>query len=546
MTSKEPQSPTPNTSQPSSLSDGTAQVHKRRPRYPGKNPRKFEHRYKERRPDAYPETIEKVMASGKTPAGMHRPVMLKEVLEILRPVAGEIGVDCTLGYGGHTTELWKAIQPGGVLIALDADPLELPRTQARLQTQLEPGDSLRCRHSNFAGLPRVLSEWPGLEVDFVLADLGVSSMQLDDPARGFSYKQAGPLDLRMNPGKGQSAAALLQKIRRADLEQLLTDNADEPRAALLADALTRNRDRFRLTTTEALALAIQRALRAPPLRLGEDEIKSSQQRVFQALRIAVNDEFSALESLLRQLPACLKPGGRVAILTFHSGEDRRVKRALEEGWSRGVYSAVSTEVMRPTADERHDNPRSSCAKLRWAIRSGRDTPIPNSTATIQDAPDQPWVEFRDSGIHGQGAFARIPIPTGTKIIEYIGERIDKDESLRRCQQDNQYIFTLDDASDLDGNVSWNPARLMNHSCDPNCESINEALQIWVVATRDIAPGEEVTFNYGFDLESYLEYPCRCGAVNCVGFIVAEEYYEQVRKQRSLGAQTQEPEAGSDH
>ncbi|MBI3869080.1 MAG: 16S rRNA (cytosine(1402)-N(4))-methyltransferase RsmH [Verrucomicrobia bacterium] len=536
MTSPDADSEIPPQAPTSGSPGGVEQPRKRRPRYPGKNPRKFEHRYKELRPEDYPATIEKVTASGRTPAGMHRPVLLREVLGILKPAPGETGVDCTLGYGGHATELWRAIQPGGVLIALDADPIELPRTQARMEAQLSPGDSLRCRHSNFAGLPKTIAGLGAGGVDFVLADLGVSSMQLDDPARGFSFKQSGPLDLRMNPGKGQSAAALIRRIGQSDLEKLLRDNADEPRAALIANHIVRARETTSFSTTGELADAIRRALRQPPLRLGDDEIKSAQQRVFQALRIAVNDEFSALESLLRHLPSCVNPGGRVAILTFHSGEDRRVKRAFEDGWRRGLYSEICDEVIRPGAEERHDNPRSSCAKLRWAMRSARLDSIPISGATVIDVPEQPGLEFRDSEIHGKGAFARVPVPSGTRVIEYVGERISKEESLRRCLQENEYIFSLDKESDLDGNVSWNPARLINHSCDPNSESIHADGRIWIVAIRDIASGEEVTFNYGFDLESYRDYPCRCGAAKCVGFIVAEEFHEHVRNQRLLAGQ----------
>ncbi len=138
--------------------------------------------------------------------------------------------------------------------------------------------------------------------------------------------------------------------------------------------------------------------------------------------------------------------------------------------------------------------------------------------------------FRPSEIHGLGAFAARPLPAGTRIIEYVGELIDKAESLRRCELNNEYIFSLDQEHDIDGNVPWNPARFINHSCSPNCEAVLEKGHIWITATRDILAGEEVTFNYGFDLEDYRNYPCRCGAPNCVGFIVAEEFFSHVRQQ----------------
>jgi SET domain-containing protein len=144
-----------------------------------------------------------------------------------------------------------------------------------------------------------------------------------------------------------------------------------------------------------------------------------------------------------------------------------------------------------------------------------------------------YMFFRGSPIHGIGAFAQTRIPKGTRVIEYVGEVITKQESLRRCERNNEYIFSLDEERDIDGNVPWNPARFINHSCAPNCEALLEEGRIWIVATRDLLAGEEFTFNYGFDLEDYRNYPCLCGSPNCVGYIVAEEFFEHVRKQRAL-------------
>jgi 16S rRNA (cytosine1402-N4)-methyltransferase len=361
-----------------------ATPHKRRVRYSGRNPRRFEEKYKERDPQRYADTVAKVLASGKTPAGTHRPIMVAEILAALAPQPGELAVDCTLGYGGHTREILARLQPGGRLIGLDADPVELPKTEARLRAAGFGPEVFTAIRSNFAGLPQALAEagarlWSqtqpqqienderaaadashtaALRADCILADLGVSSMQIDDPARGFSVKADGPLDMRMNPQRGFPASALLEKTSPDALAKMLQENADEPRANELAGALAGKK----LATTKILASAIRAALP----HLGKDDLDLTVRRVFQALRIAVNDEFSALDMLLRHLPGCLNPGGRVAILTFHSGEDRRVKKAFEAGLRDGLYADIAHEVIRPTPEERHDNPRSSPAKLRWA------------------------------------------------------------------------------------------------------------------------------------------------------------------------------------
>ncbi len=335
--------------------------HKRRTRYSGKYPRRFEQKYKEQQPERYGETLAKVLASGKTPAGMHRPVMVAEVLEALAPQPGEVAVDCTLGFGGHAQEILTRIRPGGRLLGLDADPIELPKTETRLRDLGFGADVFRARRSNFAGLPQALWEAEMKGADIVLADLGVSSMQLDNPARGFSVKNEGLLDMRMNPQRGQPASVLLARMSTAALQDLLEENSDEPQAALLAPVLAGRM----FATTMALTKAVRSALP----RLSKDECDASIRRVFQALRIAVNDEFSALETFLRHLPSCLNPGGRVAVLTFHSGEDRRVKKAFEAGHREGIYTEISN-VLRPSIEERRANPRCSPAKLRWARRAG--------------------------------------------------------------------------------------------------------------------------------------------------------------------------------
>ena len=329
--------------------------HRRRARYRGKNPRHFSEKYKEHAPERYGDTIAKVLASGKTPAGSHRPIMVSEILELLAPQPGEIAVDCTLGYGAHAEEILARILPGGHLIGLDVDPLELPRSETRLRSLGFGPEAFTAVRTNFAGIAQALA---GRRADIILADLGVSSMQLDDPVRGFSLKEDGPLDMRMNPRRGEPAGALLEKLGMDALARLLVENSDETNALQLAAALTGRK----FTGTTALTAAIRAAV--PRLRETEQEL--AVRRVFQALRIAVNDEFSTLETFLHRLPFCLGSGGRVAILSFHSGEDRRVKKAFEAGCRANIFAEISSEVVRPTLAERHANPRSTSAKLRWA------------------------------------------------------------------------------------------------------------------------------------------------------------------------------------
>lgn len=344
---------------------GAPKPHTRRPRYAGKNPRTFHEKYKELDPERYAAEVEKVLASGKTPAGMHRPIMVAEVLDCLRPSPGDVAVDCTLGGGGHARAILDRIQPGGRLIGLDVDPIELARTETRLRAAGFGTDTFVARHSNFAGLPQALeAEGPTL-ANVVLADLGVSSMQLDNPARGFSYKVPGPLDMRMNPAHGTPAAALLERLTDTQLAAMLTENSDEPHADLIARLLKDTP----VHTTHAAERLIRVGLNRAMPHLAKTDVKMSVRRTFQALRIAVNDEFAVLDALLRALPYCLAPGGRAAIMTFHSGEDRRVKKAFQQGQRSGLYSAVARDVIRSTKEETFSNRRASPAKLRWAVRA---------------------------------------------------------------------------------------------------------------------------------------------------------------------------------
>lgn len=293
--------------------------------------------------------------------------MVEEVLRCLRPAPGDVAVDCTLGGGGHALAILERVQPGGRLIGLDADPIELPRTEARLRAAGFGPDTFVARHGNFAALPEVLAREGLASVDLILADLGVSSMQHDSPGRGFSHRGVGPLDMRMDPTRGEPASHLLVRLSEASLTEVLREHADEPHAELIAGILKRELP----DTTHALTRLVRLGLNDALPDLPKAGVKMSVRRTLQALRIAVNDEFAALEALLQALPRCLAPGGRAAVLTFHSGEDRRVKKAFQAGCRSGVYAAVANQVIRATKEETFANRRASAAKLRWAVRGPR-------------------------------------------------------------------------------------------------------------------------------------------------------------------------------
>jgi 16S rRNA (cytosine1402-N4)-methyltransferase len=302
--------------------------------------------------------------TGKEPVGTHQPIMLAEVLRCLRPKPGEVAVDCTLGGGGHARGILALLQPGGRLLGLDVDRSELPRTEAALRTEGFGRETFTTRHESFAHLATALAA-EGVLADVILADLGVSSMQLDNPARGFSYKGVGPLDMRMSSAQGERAAELLARLSATEVARLLDENADEPHAELIAGLLKAKP----LTTTHETERQVRLGLTKALPNLTKAEVKMSLRRTFQALRIAINDELAALDALLQSLPGCLAPGGRVAIITFHSGEDRRVKKAFLAGRRAKVYSSIAGRVVRATKHETFANRRASSAKLRWAVRS---------------------------------------------------------------------------------------------------------------------------------------------------------------------------------
>lgn len=341
--------------------------HKRRVRYKGTHPRNYQEKYKELNPERYKDTVEKVIRKGSTPAGMHISICVNEILDFLQIQPGQIGLDATLGYGGHSSAMLQCLKGEGHLYALDVDPIEMKKTKERLEKQGYDSKILSIRHLNFADVDQLLPESGAF--DFAMADLGVSSMQIDNPERGFSYKFDGPLDLRLNPEKGISAAERLKDISLAELEGMLIENADEPYAGKIARAIVSERRKAPVETTLQLQHIIEKALVRVPEKERREAVKKSCARTFQALRIDVNSEFEVLESFLEKLPFVLKPGGRVAILTFHSGEDRLVKKSFKQLYREGIYREISTEVIRPSAKECNRNSRARSTKMRWAIRA---------------------------------------------------------------------------------------------------------------------------------------------------------------------------------
>ena len=334
--------------------------HKRRVRYKGTHPRRFEEKYKELNPEKYADTIEHVIQKGGTPAGMHISIMVKEILDFLQIKPGQKGLDATLGYGGHTRAMLEQLQGEG--------HIESVKTKKRLEDLGFGEDIMTVRQMNFADIDQIAEE--AGPFDFILADLGVSSMQIDNPERGFSYKFDGPLDLRLNPQAGISAAERLKEVDREELAGMLVENSDEPYAEEIARCITGAvRRGEKVDTTTKVRELIEEALSFIPEKERKEAVKKACARTFQALRIDVNSEFEVLYAFLDKLPHVLAPGGRVAVLTFHSGEDRMVKKSFKQYRKAGLYSEISEDVIRPSAEECVRNSRARSTKLRWAVRA---------------------------------------------------------------------------------------------------------------------------------------------------------------------------------
>lgn len=348
--------------------DNKEQVHKRRIRYKGTHPKSYKEKYKELQPEKYADTVAKVIEKGSTPAGMHIPICVNEIMQFLQIQPGQKGLDATLGYGGHTLEMLKCLKAQGHIYAIDVDMIESSKTRERLANLGYGSDILTIKQLNFAYIDQLTDE-VGL-FDFAMADLGISSMQVDNPDRGFSYKKEGPLDMRLNPNQGITAAKRLKNITQEELKSILTENSDEPYAEEISKAIIGEiKKKTDISTTSALQKIIANSLNFLPRDNRKEIIKKSCQRTFQALRIDVNNEFKVLHNFLNKIPNILVKGGRVAILTFHSGEDRLVKKSFQHFFHEGVYREIATEVIRPTEEECNRNSRARSTKMRWAIKA---------------------------------------------------------------------------------------------------------------------------------------------------------------------------------
>ncbi len=338
--------------------------HKRRVRYKGTHPKKFSEKYKEHQPEKYKDDIEKIISKGKTPAGMHISIMVDEILDFLKIEPGEVGYDATLGYGGHTEKMLEKLSGKGKMYATDVDREESEKTKARLLEKGYGEDILTIKNMNFAEIDKVSD---GEKFDFILADLGVSSMQIVNPERGFSYKIDGPLDLRLDQTSGVTAAERLSELSEDEIIGMLIENSDEPYAEEIAEEIIKTyKSGGAIETTTHLKNIIVKALSHLPKKEREEALKKSCQRTFQALRIDVNSEFEVLYSFLDKLPSVMSDKGRVAVLTFHSGEDRLVKKAFKKYLKEGVFSEISEDVIRPSGEECFRNPRAKSTKMRWA------------------------------------------------------------------------------------------------------------------------------------------------------------------------------------
>ncbi len=307
------------------------------------------------------------MSGQQTRPASHVPVLPRQVLDALAPQPGQVVVDATVGGGGHARFLAERIVPGGRLIGLDRDPAMLELARSKLHHL-----PVTLVQRNFDDLPNLLQELHVDQVDAVLADLGFCSDQIDDPERGLSFQKEGPLDMRLDRSEGMSARRILEQLSERDLADLFWKYGEERFSRRIARRIVAERRRSPLETTSQLAELVRRCVPRPrvgrisnPSR-GRGARINPATRVFQALRIAVNDELGSLERFLERVPICLKPGGKVAVISFHSLEDRLVKQAFR---NRDIFQELFKKPIRPTAEEIRTNPRARSAKLRAARRT---------------------------------------------------------------------------------------------------------------------------------------------------------------------------------
>ena len=347
--------------------------HQRRVRYSGTHPKRFAEKYKEHAIEDNPDLRAHLREKGKTPAGTHIPILVDEIMETLNPSPGEVVVDCTLGYGGHAAQFAQRIGKTGKLIGVDADSDEMERTRQRLAAQCRDVPMAFYR-SNFAGVANIMRKESTDGFDIIFADLGLSSMQIDNPDRGMSYRQDGPLDMRMDDRRQHTAADLLNTLSEEALSEAMWELSDEPDHHAIAQRIVEQRESEpfkRIMQLVELVMAVK--------GLTVIDYKHQQRhklgglhpaaRTFQTLRMLVNDETAALKELLRVAVYCLCPGGRIGIISFHSGEDRLVKHAFANGLCDGLYQAISDEPITPSRAEIAANTRSASAKFRWAVKA---------------------------------------------------------------------------------------------------------------------------------------------------------------------------------
>jgi 16S rRNA (cytosine1402-N4)-methyltransferase len=347
-------------------------VRRRRQRYSGTHPKTFAQKYKEHNLSAHPELRDKLRAKGKTPAGSHIPVLVAEALEWLNPQVGQIMADCTLGFGGHCRAFCKLLGTTGKMVAFDMDGIELEKTKRRLENVQTP---IIFKHSNFAGIEKAMREEQIEGFDIIFADLGVSSMQIDNPERGISYKNDGPLDMRLDTRIQKTAEDLINTLSAEEIGKALWEYSDEPDFEQIARMIVAQRQVQPITTIAQL-MRLVFAVKGLTVNSFKKQQRTSKfgslhpaARTFQALRILVNDELGSLKELLRVAPNCLKKGGRIGIISFHSGEDKLVKNSFRDGYANGVYSAFTKDAIVPKIKEVMANPRCSSAKLRIAVKS---------------------------------------------------------------------------------------------------------------------------------------------------------------------------------
>jgi 16S rRNA (cytosine1402-N4)-methyltransferase len=303
----------------------------------------------------------------------HIPVLLDPVLSAMNPRPGQTVVDCTCGLAGHSAELLRRVAPAGRLIAIDFDPHNLAKARETLSA-IRGAGRFDLVHNNFAALPTVLRDLGVERVDAVLADVGVASTQIDDPGRGFSYRRPGPLDMRMDPTRGRPASELVNRLSERELADAFLELGDETDAPEIARLIVERRKRQPITTTEQLTAIVCEARDFTLQRAAGAKLHPAA-RTFQALRILTNRELANLDRLLAVLPDCLAPGGVAAIISFHSGEDRRVKQSFQENARAGVYAAFAREPITATEKEQRENPRARSAKLRWARTTATAKPV---------------------------------------------------------------------------------------------------------------------------------------------------------------------------